>query len=386
MTHAAQEHSMKPKKIAIAVHSLRVHTGRTAIILEHTRRFRDCGYEVHLFGERLDTTAVRQAGGVPHEIGKWPLPLGKYLRRYVFSKRLSSRLRSDYDMVFGHGELLEQDVLSPHLLEEMQYENQNQVPMQPLSLMAKYQRRLLTNGQFKVCIANSNLTQSYLHQHFGLSTDRVRVIYPGYDPDRFNPDRVKSYRNASRQHLGIRETDCVIGLITSGAFDKRGLDLLIEALAKVDYRRHHLKLLVVGKDSHIQRYLNAAQARGLGERIIYKTPEPDVERYFAAVDIFTYPSYSETFSMVVQEAMACGLPILTSTQIGACELFDQDQAPLPYLEHLHEDEIAHKLTLILDQADLRSRMIEASITAAKKNSWDLHFQRLLSVCREYHLI
>ena len=219
------------KKIAIAVHSLRLHTGRTAIVLEHTRRFRACGYEIHLFGERLDAEAVKKAGGHPHALGKLPLPLGKYVRRYVFSRRVTRRLRSGYNVVMGHGELLQQDVLSLHLIDELQHELQYQTAMPRLCQMARYQRKLLTEGKFKVCIANSNLMSDYLQHHFHVPADRLRVIYPGYDPQRFNPHTIQRHRTASRHSLGIAPDTYVIGLITSGAFDKRGLDLLLQALA-----------------------------------------------------------------------------------------------------------------------------------------------------------
>jgi UDP-glucose:(heptosyl)LPS alpha-1,3-glucosyltransferase len=373
------------KKIAIAVHSLRLHTGRTAIILEHTRRFRACGYEVHLFAERLDAEAVKNAGGHPHAIGKWPLPLGKYGRRYVFAKRLRPRLRAGYDVVMGHGELLQQDILSLHLLEELHHELQHQAPMPRLCQMAKYQQRLLTQGAFKVCIANSNLMSAYLQRRFNLPAARLRVIYPGYDPQRFNPATMQRHRPASRQHLGIAADTYVIGLITSGAFAKRSLELLLRALAKLDGDQPHLKLLLVGKDSHLQRYLDMAKMLGLGERVIYRPPQTRVEAYYAAIDLFVYPSQAETFSLVVQEAMACGLPILMSTRIGARELFDP-QAPIPYIEQLEADEIAAKLALVLERQALRERMVAASLAAAKQNSWDIHFRRLLDVCRDYRLL
>jgi UDP-glucose:(heptosyl)LPS alpha-1,3-glucosyltransferase len=373
------------KKIAIAVHNLRLHTGRTAIVLEHTRRFRACGYEVHLFGERLDAEAVKNAGGRPHAMGKWPLPMGKYVRRYIFSRRLTRRLQASYDVVMGHGELLQQDILSLHLIEELHHELQYQTPMPRLCQMARYQRRLLSRGAFKVCIANSNLMSDYLQRHFNLPAARLRVIYPGYDPQRFNPAAMQRHRLVSRQRLGIAAETCVIGLITSGAFAKRGLDLLLHALAQRDGDTPPIKLLVVGKDSHRQRYVDLTRALGLGEHVIYRTSETQVETYYAALDLFVYPSHAETFSLVVQEAMACGLPILMSTRIGARELFDPHMN-IPFIEHMDAGAIAAKLALVLKNQSLRQRMAAAALAAAKKNSWDIHFQRLLEVCREYSLL
>src|SRR5690606_23904397 len=108
-----------------------------------------------------------------------------------------------------------------------------------------YQRRLLSRGDFKVCIANSNLMSDYLQRRFNLPADRLRVIYPGYDPQRFNPAAMQRHRLASRQRLGVDADACVIGLITSGAFAKRGLDLVLQALAKRDGGTPPVKLLVV---------------------------------------------------------------------------------------------------------------------------------------------
>jgi UDP-glucose:(heptosyl)LPS alpha-1,3-glucosyltransferase len=160
---------------------------------------------------------------------------------------------------------------------------------------------------------------------------------------------------------------------------------LLQALAQRDGDTPPIKLLVVGKDSHLQRYVDLARALGLGEHVIYRTPETRVETYYAALDLFVYPSHAETFSLVVQEAMACGLPILMSTHIGARELFDP-HVHIPLIEHMDAGAIAAKLALVLQCQSLRERMAAAALAAAKKNSWDIHFQRLLEVCREYSLL
>jgi UDP-glucose:(heptosyl)LPS alpha-1,3-glucosyltransferase len=78
-------------------------------------------------------------------------------------------------------------------------------------------------------------------------------------------------------------------------------------------------LLVVGHDKHAARYQAQARALGVAERVIFTGAQKDVKSFYAAADALILPTLYDPFPNVCVEALACGLPLFTSTGCGAAE-------------------------------------------------------------------
>ena len=120
------------------------------------------------------------------------------------------------------------------------------------------------------------------------------------------------------------ENELIIGLITSGEFKTRGLDIALTVLAEIK-KKYSFKFLVTGRDKNAQAYKDLSEELGLKENVIFLETTPDVEKYYHALDIFFLPARFETFGRSILEAMACGLPVLTSNQTGASEILQSKQ-------------------------------------------------------------
>jgi glycosyltransferase involved in cell wall biosynthesis len=109
----------------------------------------------------------------------------------------------------------------------------------------------------------------------------------------------------------------LVGLITSGDFQKRGLDRFVRCAELVAAERADARFLVVGSKS----LPDSVRAHPLATsgRLLHRPKSRDPERWFAALDVFLYPALFEEFGMVVSEAQAMGLPIVTSRMVGATE-------------------------------------------------------------------
>jgi UDP-glucose:(heptosyl)LPS alpha-1,3-glucosyltransferase len=79
-------------------------------------------------------------------------------------------------------------------------------------------------------------------------------------------------------------------------------------------------LLVVGYDKHEKHYRGNVEKRGIGKRVLFFGSQQDVKPFYALADAFVLPTLYDPFSNAVLEAMACGLPVITSSKAGVAEL------------------------------------------------------------------
>ena len=103
-------------------------------------------------------------------------------------------------------------------------------------------------------------------------------------------------------------------------FERKGLSATIQALARLDDNTY---LAVVGKDRHQAKFESLARRLGVSERIRFLGGQPDVKPYYGAADTLVLPTLYDPFPNVALEAMACGLPVITSTKSGAAEIIEQ---------------------------------------------------------------
>jgi len=200
-------------------------------------------------------------------------------------------------------------------------------------------------------VANSRLVASALCARFPLPPERVVVQYPGFSAARFNPTRAADLRAAARRELGIAADVPLVGLITSGDFEKRGLDVFVATAERITAARADTRFLVVGSKS-LPTAVRAHALVGTG-RLLYRPKSRAVERWFAALDLFLYPALFEEFGMVVLEAQAVGLPIVTSRRVGAAECLPSVYEPWLADRPLTDDLVERVLALLADAAARR---------------------------------
>ncbi len=166
-------------------------------------------------------------------------------------------------------------------------------------------------------VANSQIVRRGLLEVVDVPEQKVVVIYPGYAPERFSSATRRSLRASSRNELGIDDEQILIGLITSGDFEKRGLGQFLECIAEIRRENRGVRALVLGGPRR-PRDLSSHPLFRTGV-LLFQEPSFIPEKYFAALDVFLYPARYEEFGIVVLEAMAMGIPVVTSTAVGASE-------------------------------------------------------------------
>ena len=158
---------------------------------------------------------------------------------------------------------------------------------------------------------------------FGVSPEKLPVIYNAVDSDVFSPE-LKQHRAAVRQKLGVPESATVFLLVGSG-YARKGVGTAIRALATLPDDTY---LFVVGRDKSRRRYRRLAQKLGLGRRVALLGVQDDPKPFYGAADVFVLPTLYDPCPHAALEAMACGLPVVTSTKCGAAELLMEHDAGL----------------------------------------------------------
>jgi UDP-glucose:(heptosyl)LPS alpha-1,3-glucosyltransferase len=174
---------------------------------------------------------------------------------------------------------------------------------------------MFTSPRLKAVICNSKMVRDEIKHHFGLTDDRLHVIYSGVDTNAYHPD-LRRHRAEIRQRHGIPENATLFLFVGSG-FERKGVSALLRALAALP---EQACLLVVGRDKRLANYQEQASTLGLGQRVVFAGSQADVSSYYGAADALVLPTLYDPFPNVALEAMACGLAVVTSTKCGAAEL------------------------------------------------------------------
>ena len=152
---------------------------------------------------------------------------------------------------------------------------------------------------------------------YAVSPSRVSVVYNGVDLDRFNPDGIAGHRRGARAEAGLGDHDHVVLFVGSG-FERKGLSTAIQALSRLG----HSRLLVLGRGNETP-YRGLAERLGVGDRVRWLGVREDLERWYAAADALVLPTRYEPFGNVHLEALASGLPVVTTTAAGGSEVIEE---------------------------------------------------------------
>jgi UDP-glucose:(heptosyl)LPS alpha-1,3-glucosyltransferase len=153
-------------------------------------------------------------------------------------------------------------------------------------------------------IVNSEMVKREIQAHFPFPADRIHLVRNGIEVARFQSGN----RAETRKHFGIGEAEFVLLFVGSG-WERKGLRFVLQAMPRLN-EAGHFKLLIVGKGRAPRQTL---------KNVIFVGATPDAENAFAAADVLTFTPIYEPSANVVIEALATGLPVITSAYNGASE-------------------------------------------------------------------
>ncbi len=228
-------------------------------------------------------------------------------------------------------------------------------------------------------LTNSCLSRDGILKYYPFPPGRIVVAYNGVDAKRFSPTTRGQLRAPRRNALGLAPDDLVV-LLVGGGFARKGLQPLLDALAVLAGRGLRPHLMVVGSGP-TRVWQRRAAGMGLGERVTFAGHVSDPESSYAAADVFALPTFFDPFANATLEAMASGLPVITTRQNGAAEVMHAGVEGLVLERPEDVMGLADALATLRDPAARRA-MGERARETALKYGWDGPLEATLRVYRQ----
>lgn len=346
------------------------------------------GHEVHVFSGLLNGHPEYTS---PHkvEIVKYP----KFMRVISFPYRSEKLLRSaEFDIIIGFGGTWFADIYRPGGGTESGWFIQNLKSIDnrflrwlnmiirrisPANMAGFYvDRRVYRSRKLKLVIANSNMIKQDIIRFHGLPEGKIKVVYNGVDLHRFTPDNKEKFRGETRNLYNIDNQEIVL-LFVANNFRLKGLHCLIKALSVLRTNTNARFRLIVAGRGNTRKYMKLAEKSGCARNVIFAGQVKNPERLFAAADIFVHPTFYDPFANVCLEALACGLPVITTNYNGAGELITDGQEGFvisdPYETGIMADRIAYYFS--------ETRRIESGKKArmrAELFPWERNYAEILN--------
>ena len=296
------------------------------------------GHEVHVFASH-----VKNIPGEPYQLHRIPV-LG-YPRSLGILSFLVNSIRVtrhyDFDVIHGVGRSLAMNVFNPHGGVERAYLRQDFASITNrfyygYKLIKRYlfpehyvkvciQRRQYLSHRVRKIIAISRMVKEDMIQYYGVPEEKIAVVLNCVDLDRFHPRNREMYRRTKRADMKIDE-NAVLLLFVGNNYRLKGLEPLLHALVPLKewFPKEPFRLLIAGR-GQIGRYRRMARALGVSDFTLFLGPVREIEHYYAASDIYVHPTFYDPCSLTVLEALASGLPVVTSRFNGAADAITSDK-------------------------------------------------------------
>jgi UDP-glucose:(heptosyl)LPS alpha-1,3-glucosyltransferase len=233
------------------------------------------------------------------------------------------------------------------------------------------------HGNWDVLVALSRAAADDFEKDHAIARERIRVVYHGVDLERFNPGNRAVFREAVRGQLGIRR-ETILALIVAHNFRLKGVPTLLRAMRKLQAEQLPFHLVVVG-GRHLRRWRRMVRSFRIEEAVTFAGPVDDPAPYYAAADVYAHPTFYDTFGLVLLEAAATGLPLITASSYnGAAELFTDGLDALFISDPADADEVAERMRGLRDET-VRRAMGSAARRTALKHPFERNVEEILAV-------
>lgn len=326
-----------------------IHGGAERYLQTLLRQLRNGGHEIHIFANSW----TEEAGLVFHKVNT--LHFGSFLSTITFNHNAKKAVAESSGLdciislertvcqdIYRAGEGCHAEWLDIRSQTEPFYKRLS-FKINPLHLsLLSLEKKLFSATRF--IVANSNMVKGQIIKHYAIPETKITVIYNGVDLTRFNPENRTGWREDARKELAISQDTKVLLFVGSG-FERKGLKSLIDAGSLI--RNKDLKIIIAGRGD-VNKYRSLSEKYGIAGKIIFTGTHREIEKIYAAADLFVLPTLYDPFSNATLEAMAAGLPAITTRNNGVAELIEDGQEGFVLKNLFDAEELAVRILFCLD--------------------------------------
>jgi UDP-glucose:(heptosyl)LPS alpha-1,3-glucosyltransferase len=362
-------------RIALIRRRYTPHGGAEKYVDRLAQKLLALGHEVHLFC----TEWPRRPGLVLH-----PLPLSRgpgLLQLFFFNRRVEQAVdRESFDVVQSFEKTACQDFYRAGegchrewLRQRKRYEplaKRMGAAVNPFHwLTLALEKRLFERSDTRFFIANSQRGREEILSHYRTAPEKIRVIYNAVEL----PADPAAAEGKDHRDKGVKTL-----LFVGSGFLRKGLYFLLAALPAV-LRQGRVRLVVVGEGNQCQA-ARLADRLGVSGQVSFIGAVKDPGSYYRQADVFVLPSLYEPFSNACLEAMARGLPVVTTEMNGASESLRSGENGVVVRDPADIKSLAEAVALALEMKREEVARIHRRILA--RHTWDRHLEQLLRLYME----
>ncbi len=383
-------------KIALAIENFSRYAGGAeayAVALADT--LVQEGFDVHLYGHSWDGEPAGAAFHRLRRLPRWIPPSIRLLDFALQHKRMTAT--QGFDVILGFGNTLAMNVYQSHGgVHHVSSIRKLRAVSNPLLRFLKksallsspkyHVRSWIESAPFRmkqrpVIIAISEMVRQDMADYFCINSDEIKLIYNGIDYAKFSTLE-SGGRNSLRERWGFDKE--ILFLFMAYDFRKKGVSYLVEAAGKLrqDLSAGAFGVVIVGgpPSLHIRRMVRQLK---LSDTVIFPGPTTEPEEVYHACDVFILPTFYDACSLVVLEAMAAGLPAITTVFNGAAGIITEGRDGLILKDPRNTDEMSAAMQRFLDRNILQDASAAANLTASNYTIERNHHQ-MINVFRNLH--
>jgi UDP-glucose:(heptosyl)LPS alpha-1,3-glucosyltransferase len=273
------------------------------------------GHDVHRAGPGRQALAP---GVTEHRLRMPPLPSASRGVALAVAAAMVARRRG-WDVVQSHERTLVQDVYRAGEGSHRAYLDATGGPAGRRlhhAVTLALERRVFARTPQIVAISRRSAQE--LAARHAVPLARLSVVYNGVDLERFHPGVRAQHRDGARREAGIPPGAFAV-LFAGSGFERKGLATAIRGLARLSDA--DARLVVLGRGD-ASPYRRLAAELGIAERVVWLGVRADIDRWYGAADALALPTRYEPFGNVHLEALASGLPVVTSLVAGGAEVLN----------------------------------------------------------------
>lgn len=247
-------------------------------------------------------------------------------------------------------------------------------------ILKQFEYRLLKRSD--IIIAVSEYTKREILKNYAIPAWKIKVIFNGVDLEKFKPAKDKA---KFKRELGFSDNDVLI-LYVGRLYSRKGLPTLISAVPQVAKKIRNVKFIISGKgfsdeEKRLRGYVEYFKVR---ENVIFLGYFPDekLPNLYKAADIFVFPSIYENMPFAMLEALASGLPVVTTSVGGIPEVIEDGKNGF-LVKPYDSIGLANRILRLIESPDMASEIgLLGRETVKRKFNWDYIVEQVLKVYNE----